>query len=257
MTKVISFSLFGKNPKYLIGAVENCRRIATVLPEWQPLFYCGESVPLRVRNEIEQLGGQVVLTDKEETQSATLWRIAAVLSPEVEVCILRDADSLISSREASLVTRWAETDKEIHVIRDHPEHIWHMPAGLVGLRRTPRVVSAVEDRLRKPYHPYYGVDADFLYLHLWRNRSITRHIDDSFLLTYTFSRRLRSVIMNPDYCGRVAFDSNGDRLPEEPESAVGLSSALFRWFFVRKWKRVMESIRVVVNPRLISGGNLT
>ena len=50
------------------------------------------------------------------------WRFFPSLDPQVDVMVSRDLDSLISAREAAAVQEWLASDKQIHVMRDHPHH---------------------------------------------------------------------------------------------------------------------------------------
>ena len=55
MKKVISFSLWGDNPKYTIGAIRNAELIESIYPGWVGRFYCGESVPTDIINKLKSL----------------------------------------------------------------------------------------------------------------------------------------------------------------------------------------------------------
>ena len=39
MRKIISFSLWGNNRKYLNGAIENCKLAQTIYPDWISYYY--------------------------------------------------------------------------------------------------------------------------------------------------------------------------------------------------------------------------
>lgn len=206
----MSFSLFGSGQKYLTGALENCKRVAEVMPGWEAWFYCGAGVPKEVLAWIEALGGRVINTYDAEDQSATLWRFRPLLEEGVSLLLSRDVDSLISSREANLVGSWELSDKDMHIIRDHPDHIWHMPAGLVGLRKTSDIRRAVVQMLEQRATPYYGIDADLLYRNIWRNKKISRRIDDSLALSALCCIPPKAVSHGGDFCGRVAFGLSGE-----------------------------------------------
>jgi hypothetical protein len=45
MKKVISFSLWGDNPKYCVGAVRNAEIAPVHYPDWVCRFHVGKSVP--------------------------------------------------------------------------------------------------------------------------------------------------------------------------------------------------------------------
>ena len=60
------------------------------------------------------------------------WRFFPSLDPQVDIMVSRDLDSLISDREAAAVNEWLESDKQIHVMRDHPHHGTVMLGGKIG-----------------------------------------------------------------------------------------------------------------------------
>ena len=46
---VISFSLWGDNPKYTIGAIKNAMLAKDIYPGWICRFYLGRSVPEKIK----------------------------------------------------------------------------------------------------------------------------------------------------------------------------------------------------------------
>ncbi len=52
MKKIISFSLWGDNPKYTIGAIENAKLAKTIYPDWICRFYVGNSTPDEIWDEL-------------------------------------------------------------------------------------------------------------------------------------------------------------------------------------------------------------
>ena len=51
MKKIISFSLWGDNPKYTNGAIENADLALEVYPNWICRFYVGTSTPKEIVEE--------------------------------------------------------------------------------------------------------------------------------------------------------------------------------------------------------------
>ena len=51
MKKIISFCLWGDNPKYTIGAIENAKLAKTIYPDWTCRFYVGTSTPDEIWDE--------------------------------------------------------------------------------------------------------------------------------------------------------------------------------------------------------------
>lgn len=50
--KYVSFSLWGDNPLYNIGAIRNSELIKTIYPDWKMVVYYDKSVP---KNTIDEL----------------------------------------------------------------------------------------------------------------------------------------------------------------------------------------------------------
>ena len=48
MKKVVSFCLWGKNPKYTIGAIKNAQLCVGIYPKWERRFYVADSVPANI-----------------------------------------------------------------------------------------------------------------------------------------------------------------------------------------------------------------
>jgi hypothetical protein len=60
------------------------------------------------------------------------WRFIAFKLHNAKYVIFRDADSLISDREAKLVNQWIKSNKPFHIIRDWFTHTDLILAGLWG-----------------------------------------------------------------------------------------------------------------------------
>jgi SAM-dependent methyltransferase len=132
--KVISFSLFGTNPMYRVGAVANVRLAREFLPAWTCRFYTGRSVDADLTAELIDLGAQVFdRSDRPQDWSALMWRYESLTDTDVEAHLFRDCDSRLTAREASAVAEWLASGLDFHIIRDHPEHAaMPMLAGMWG-----------------------------------------------------------------------------------------------------------------------------
>ena len=52
--KLITFSLWGQNPKYLIGAIRNAELAKKIYPDWTCRFYVAKSVPSQIILQLEK-----------------------------------------------------------------------------------------------------------------------------------------------------------------------------------------------------------
>jgi hypothetical protein len=139
MKPIVSFSLFGTEPKYYVGAEKNITEIKNLLPEWEVRIYYHENMILDgVVDKLKELGGTLInvngmdLGGKESIHYPFFWRFLAFLE-DVPV-IARDLDSRFSNREVEYINKWMDSGLDYFIIRDHP---WHapVPSGLYGIKR--------------------------------------------------------------------------------------------------------------------------
>ena len=107
--KVISFSLWGDIPTYTIGAIKNTDLALQLLPEWTCVFYCWNSVPLDIVQQLESRPNVIIRRvdgDYDPTDSRGMFhRFYPADEEGVERMICRDTDSRLSQRELSFHRR--------------------------------------------------------------------------------------------------------------------------------------------------------
>tara|TARA_R110001606_G_scaffold137266_1_gene275137 strand:+ start:58 stop:756 length:699 start_codon:yes stop_codon:yes gene_type:complete len=133
--KIISFSLWGNNPKYTVGAIKNAELAKEIYPGWVCRFYCANDVPNPIIFQLEDMDNvEVVMVDKPSNWTGFFWRYAPAGDPAVEVMISRDTDSRLSHREKAAVDSWLESDYAFHIMRDHPWHGFPVLGGMWGVK---------------------------------------------------------------------------------------------------------------------------
>lgn len=134
--RVISFSVFGSDRLYSVGAVANAEMCRELYPGWLCRFYAGRSVH---RGDLEDLAAcrnvEVVDMPGPEDWSALFWRFLSLADPAVEFHLFRDADSRPCRREAAAVAEWLDSGRRFHIMRDHPKHWIEILAGMWGCTR--------------------------------------------------------------------------------------------------------------------------
>ena len=151
---LITFSLFGDNPLYCQGAVENANIARVIYPEWTARFYVAQDVPEKYIEEIEDYGAEVVRCEKKNSYDGLNWRFRPLNDPDVHYWISRDADSRLSWRERNAVDEWMESDKSAHLLRDCHNHGYTIMAGMFGINN-------------KLFHERYGmIDLDLSLIHI-------------------------------------------------------------------------------------------
>jgi hypothetical protein len=131
--KIIAFSLWGSNPRYLRGALHNQIRASLLYPAFRSRFYVDSSVPADLLEALDAEGAEIVMEEGEPSQRRRLTRRFLVADDKnVAVYLVRDADSLVNAREAAAVREWLDSGKPIHAMRDWWTHTDPILAGMWG-----------------------------------------------------------------------------------------------------------------------------
>lgn len=131
----ITFSLFGKDPKYLVGAIKNAEQIKQFYPGFRAIFYTAHDVPQDCIKRLRELGAIVIRGLGSQLPNPMFLRLAAVSKPDAEIVLCRDADSRFSIREVDAVNAWLASDRLFHIIRDYPAHDTVIMGGTWGWRK--------------------------------------------------------------------------------------------------------------------------
>lgn len=131
---IVSISVYGSNPIYTIGAVENAKLMPAIYPGWVLRAHT-KDVPPEILKQLRGLGCQVVEMDWG-IESGMFWRFLPA-SENADYVIFRDSDSRINVREQAAVGAWITSGKLCHVMRDHKNHhnpIYPIFAGMWGIK---------------------------------------------------------------------------------------------------------------------------
>jgi hypothetical protein len=160
--KIISFSLWGTDPKYTIGAVRNAALALEIYPSWTCRYYVGKSVPSSIIEDLKSYPNtEIIIMNQEGNWEGMFWRFYAASDPSVDIMISRDTDSRLCSREKAAVEDWLSTDKKFHIMRDIKYHGAPIMGGMWGVKD--RLLFDLYD-LVQTFHrgDYWQVDQDFL-----------------------------------------------------------------------------------------------
>jgi len=135
--KLITFGLWGKDPKYIQGAIRNAKLAPKIYPGWICRFCLAKPWYTDVINDLSDIGShvEVILRDEQPSWEGMFWRFEPASEDDVDVFISRDCDSRLSEREAVAVNEWLDSPRLIHVMRDHPHHSAPMMGGMWGAKR--------------------------------------------------------------------------------------------------------------------------
>lgn len=174
LRKVISFSLWGNNPTYTIGAIKNAEQAKNIYPDFECWFYIHqESVPNVIILELQKFDNVKIIfkTGDLNTCKPMMWRFEAIDDPEVEIMLSRDTDTRFWLREKLAVEEWLQSGKLFHIMRDHPCHAAKISGGMFGTRKIPQInnwinlINAFDQANTNGYEKIrenYGYDQNFL-----------------------------------------------------------------------------------------------
>jgi tetratricopeptide (TPR) repeat protein len=176
---VISFSLWGRQPFYVYGAVINLVLARTVYPGWACRYYVAADVPRPAVAFLRDNGADVRNIEDEYPGVGLFQRFLVMNDRSVGRFLVRDCDARLSEPEADLVRQWIDSGYPFHVVRDHVLHN-ELMIGCLWAGRTDCGIDIVE--LMRRYFKFgpnakYGQDQRMLGLMLWpliRDRSLVQ-----------------------------------------------------------------------------------
>jgi len=217
---IISFSLWGTDPKYMQGALENIKLVDEIYPGWKCRFYVNSSIPKDLPQKLKDAGGEVItIVDNLGPYSGMFWRFLVNDDPAVDYYIIRDADSRISYREQGCVREWMASGKSFNTIHDHFFHHGVPMLGGMWGGRTGRIPNMTEKVHAWPRQHHHGDDQIFLAHIIWPliHNDCLRH-DNGYELRYGPASRIPShqpLKYGGTFVGEL-FDSNNCSLNPVP-----------------------------------------
>jgi hypothetical protein len=131
--RLLSFSLYGSDPIYCLGAVRNAELAPEIYPGWRIRFAVDASVPADVLERLRALGAEIVTIHKSlGPEYGKFWRFLVAADPTIERFACRDADSRLNVREKAAVDEWIASGLPFHVMRDSAHHDRCMLGGMWG-----------------------------------------------------------------------------------------------------------------------------
>jgi tetratricopeptide (TPR) repeat protein len=168
---VISYSLWGTSPRYLVPLQENLRIARHLFPAWTVRIYLDAGSPEALETALRQAGADVRRTSLPEGMPPfrrLLWRFHVISDPTVKRFLARDADALLSVKERVAVDDWLASGKHFHMMRDYYTHTDLVLAGMWG--GVGGILPPV-DLLMKEFRPFRvennHIDQDLLSDRVW------------------------------------------------------------------------------------------
>jgi hypothetical protein len=209
MKKIISFALWGDNPKYTTGAIKNANISKEFYPDWISRFYIHKDVDISIINEIKSIQNtEISIVNETPDWKSMFWRFLPVFDNDTECFICRDCDSRLSDREVAAVTEWSNSDKLVHIMRDHPWHRFVMLGGMIGFKKEAFEILINSLRNFNPTNEY-GTDYVFFDNVLYPQVKGLSLVHDEFFEKKPFPTKRK----NFEFVGEV-YDENDQRNQE-------------------------------------------
>jgi len=167
MNKIFSTSVYGNNPRYVVGVHRQYELAKKYYSDWEFRLYVDNKsnyTDLKDANIIE-------VTDLSH---GVFWRFLPLFENEENITIVRDADGRITIREQMAVNEWLNSHKIFHIYRDHEAHFqFPIIACAFGLKgRLPEELLNVMNHFMYNTN-YYTNDQvylrDYIYPHIQNN----------------------------------------------------------------------------------------
>jgi hypothetical protein len=210
--KLITFSLWGSNPKYTVGAIRNAVLATILYPDWLCRYYVGKSVPNEIVQTLKNFNNvEIIEMEEEGNWSGMFWRFYPASEQDVDVMISRDCDSRLSLREKLAVDEWLKSDKGFHIMRDHPWHGTHILGGMWGVKKgvLPQMKNEIDNFVKGEF---WQVDQNFLSRVIYPLVKENTMVHDEFFNFDNHKIKFPSERINKEFVGDV-FDHNDNRHP--------------------------------------------
>lgn len=210
--RLITYALWGNNPKYNVGAIKNAESALELYPGWLCRFYCASDVPKQTIEKLSLFSNtEIVQTNEDSNWKYSVNRFLPISEDGIERIISRDTDSRITKREVDAVNTWILSDKSAHVMRDHPYHgSFPVLAGMFGIKngviKNVKALLNLAQQIPEQYH----YDQIFLQNYIWPYIEKDVIIHDEFFTNNPFpTKRNKS-----EYVGQPFNEDDAPCFPE-------------------------------------------
>lgn len=209
MLKVISYSLWGSNPKYTVGAIRNAELAKIIYPDWKCKFFVASSVPKDIVDQLSLFDNVIVEYKLNPGDWGSMfWRFDTSYDQSINISIFRDTDSRLSWREKYAVDQWLISDKTFHIMRDHPHHGFPILGGMWGYKNNAQY--PMKELLTSfDVQNKYGTDYEFFIQKLYPIIGNDKVTHDPFFERIPFP----TARIDKQFVGEV-YDENENRFPE-------------------------------------------
>jgi len=213
--KLFSFTLYGNNPLYTNGAIQNSIQIPKIFGSSYKVRFYVINVEKSIIDKLRSNQAEVIEMKDNEFNVMKDYKFFRFLAVKKDnIVFFRDCDSIVSYREKIMINEFLESNKKLHIIRDHPNHKEHIMAGLFGINKclipTELVLELINSSNLKDINQY-NVDQLFLAKFIYPLFKKDMLIHDNF---NNFYREKDEIILKHPrtirHLGQVIHDSITD-----------------------------------------------
>lgn len=159
--KIISFSLYGDQPRYTGNLSHVIQSYKNIFPGWRCRVYVAADVAQQHISTLISEDCEVIMMQAKGIDARyTQWRFLAIEDKNMEAIIIRDLDSIAGEREKLMVGQWLASGKNFHIIRDHITHNTRIMAGMWGIKKNSIDIKKESKKIQ--LSNTYGTDQLFL-----------------------------------------------------------------------------------------------
>jgi hypothetical protein len=114
---------------------ENLKLLVTHFPDWHTYIYVGSDVPKSYVDEYASFSNVKCIFTNETGGRLMAYRFFPIDDPDVDIMLVRDADSRIGERDQWCIREFLASDKKAHIIRDHYHHRMRIMGGMWGVKK--------------------------------------------------------------------------------------------------------------------------
>jgi hypothetical protein len=213
--KLFSFTLYGSNPLYIQGAINNAIQIPKIFDSSYKVRFYVMDISLETINKLRSLNAEVIEMKNHPNNQMKDYKFFRFLAVKKDnIVFFRDCDSIVSYREKIMINEFLASNKKLHIIRDHPNHKEHIMAGLFGFNKcgipTDLMIELINQSNLKDINKY-NVDQLFLAKFIYPLFTKDILIHDNF---NNFYREKDEIILkhprSHTYLGQVIRDNISD-----------------------------------------------
>lgn len=194
MKQIISYSLYGNNLKYLIGAIKNAIIAQRIMKEFTLLFYIGKSVPEWCTTTLSLFDNvNLIYMDGTEDSSAMFWRFHA-FALEADYVLIKDADARLSLRDKYAHQEFVDSGLDFHIVKDHPiGHDIDILGGSFSIKG--KAVNDIYELMSDyPITGDYGCDQNFLRDKIYDRAKLSMLVHDAYFNTSSLHPSITKTI---------------------------------------------------------------